>query len=304
MVKCAACNEQFDSDKSLHAHIKKHGIYQAEYYCKYFPRKSLLFNEPIAFKNKKDYFETDFISYEEFILWLTKQDINKAKTICLDLLKKRVTEKDYKFAPFYNELKTLNLPPVDVFRRHFGTYGAACNKIDLEPLYNVPAPNSFKDFVFNDRQILVDTREQDPLPFKNVKVEKLLVGDYLLGGQDYTYTFVDRKSEGDFLGTLSSGLERFEREIQRAIELDCYLYIVVESTIENVKKNTKKFVRDSTFEFVMHNMRHLSHKYARRIQFVFSGSRHNSLKLIPKLLCLGKSLWKTDVQYYLDKEIV
>lgn len=304
MPTCAICSEQFDSDKSLHLHIKKHGIYQAEYYCKYYPRKSLLYNQLLPFKNKKDYFETDFVDYEEFILWLTKQDLEKAKEICIDLLKKRVADKNYKFAPFHNELKTLNLPPVDVFRRHFGTYGAACAKIDLKPLYDVPLVSSFNDFVFTDRQILVDTREQDPLPFKNTKVEKLIVGDYLFGGSDYTYTFVDRKSENDFIGTLSSGLIRFEKEIQKAIDLDGYLFVVIESNLKNIQKNSRKFGKASTFEYVMHNMRHLSHKYPRRIQFIFTGSRDNSIKIIPKLLCFGKKLWQTDIQYYLDKTLL
>ena len=40
MIKCKVCDQEFETDKSLHAHIKKHGLYQAEYYCKYYPKFS------------------------------------------------------------------------------------------------------------------------------------------------------------------------------------------------------------------------------------------------------------------------
>jgi hypothetical protein len=36
---------------------------------------------------------------------------------------------------------------------------------------------------------------------------------------------------------------------------------------------------------------------------VFSGSREKSEELIPKILVLGKKLWKVDLQYFWDKEI-
>ncbi len=50
-------------------------------------------------------------------------------------------------------------------------------------------------------------------------------------------------------------------------------------------------------------MRDLMHEYPRKIQFVFTGSREKSLKLIPLLLYHGKKLWDVDVQYYLDHEL-
>ena len=57
MTECKICNQKFETDKSFHAHLKKHGIYQAEYYCKYYPRYSLYYKKQIPFVNKKDYFK-------------------------------------------------------------------------------------------------------------------------------------------------------------------------------------------------------------------------------------------------------
>jgi ERCC4-type nuclease len=131
-------------------------------------------------------------------------------------------------------------------------------------------------------------------------VEKIYVGDYIYTGNNYSYTFVDRKSWSDFIGTLSSGLERFEREIQKAIDLSGYLFVVVESTVDEIKQNHGRFRCLNSLEYIFHNMRHLTHKYSGKIQFIFSGNRENSKKIIPKLLYHGKKLWETDVQFFLN----
>lgn len=67
MIKCKVCDQEFETDKSLHAHIKKHGLYQAEYYCKYYPKFSLFYKKQIPFLNKKDYFSKEFLDLNEFL---------------------------------------------------------------------------------------------------------------------------------------------------------------------------------------------------------------------------------------------
>lgn len=66
-------------------------------------------------------------------------------------------------------------------------------------------------------RIVVDTREQRPWSFPpdlaDVRVGTLRTGDYALAGDDAFA--VERKSLDDFLGTISSGWERFLREIGR-----------------------------------------------------------------------------------------
>lgn len=300
---CKECGEEFESLRSLHAHIKKHNLHQPEYYCKHYPRYSIWYKRQLEFKNRDDYFLSYFVNDEELREWEKHANPAEVKEKSLELLRDRIVQKQYQYAPFYNELITCRLPSVDTYKKHYGSYCAVCRALNVKPLYDGLPPQEFlQNGDFRDLPILIDTREQDPLPFKNKAVEKLFVGDYLLNDGSYNYTFVDRKSEGDFLGTLCSGIERFEREVEKAVGLDGYLFVVIESSIDKIQSNHQKFCRKTSLAYVFHNMRALCHKYPRRIQFVFSGNRENSTKLIPKLLHYGKELWNVDVQYFLEKE--
>ena len=49
-------------------------------------------------------------------------------------------------------------------------------------------------------------------------------------------------------------------------------------------------------------MRVLTHEFNDCCQFVFTGSRENSEKIIPKILKMGKSIWGVDLQYYIDTD--
>lgn len=298
MIECKICSQNFETDKSLHAHLKKHGMHQAEYYCKYYPRYSLYYKRKIPFTNKKEYFDAQFIDVNEFLAWEKNENSELVKSKCLELLYKRITEKKYSFAPFHNELKTLKLPTINTYKKYFGTYGKACELLGSRPLFDTPLSKDFYKDV-PDFEMLIDTREQQPLPFKKSKIEKLYIGDYLLSNR-YNNTFVDRKSESDFLGTLASGFHRFEREVEKAAGLGGCLFVVTESSIEDIYNNHKKYNRKTNLEYVFHNMRHLSHKYPRQIQFIFTGNRSISLDIIPRLLYNGEKLWRVDMQYYLD----
>lgn len=304
MIQCKVCNEIYNNDKSFHAHLKKHDLYQAEYYCKYFPRLSLYYKQQIPFKNKKQYFETEFIDYNEFLKWEKNETQEIVKSKCIEILKDRIDSRNYHFAPFHNELVTLEMPSLDIYKKYFNSYTNACRLLNIEPLFNKNIPAEFNSVDLSHLPILIDTREQEPLPFKKTKIEKIFVGDYLIADKKYfTNTFVDRKSEGDFIGTLCSGVQRFEKEIIKSVGLGCYLFVVIESDIETIYKNQKRYNRKSNLEYAFHNMRYLTHKYPRHIQFIFTGSRDKSLDIIPKLLYYGKSLWQVDIQYFLDNEL-
>ena len=51
---CQACHEEFDTEKGLHIHLKKHQMDLATYYTTYYPRKNLLTGDPLPFKNKEE----------------------------------------------------------------------------------------------------------------------------------------------------------------------------------------------------------------------------------------------------------
>jgi hypothetical protein len=301
--KCKVCHEEFDTEKGLHIHLKKHKIDLATYYTTYYPRKNLLTGDPLPFKNKEDYFNKDFSTRQQLIKWCMSQPKEVAAEYALTKLKQRVDEKSLKYAPNHLELAISKLPSIDVFKYACGSYNEACKRIGLKPLFGNNIDQSFfdDDKHFEDLKIFIDTREQKPLTFNVSEDLKLDFGDYTVGGDDYNYTYIDRKSDTDFKGTLSGGLARFKRELKRVKDFDSYLFIVVESDLNRLYVNNKFGPHKSNLEFVYHNMRLITHEFAGHCQFVFTGTRANSQSVIPKILKLGKKLWNVDLQYHIDK---
>lgn len=81
--------------------------------------------------------------------------------------------------------------------------------------------------------IIIDTREQRPWGFPawlKTKRGTLRTGDYALDG-DLGFA-IERKGLDDFLGTVSTGWERFVREIERMGDWGCRV-IVVEGSLED-----------------------------------------------------------------------
>lgn len=300
--KCQICHEEYDTEKGLHIHLKKHKIDLPTYYTTYFPRYNKLTGKPLPFKKKEHYFNIDFYNRPQLLKWCKITDKEEVSEYILSKLKKRIDDKQLKYGPNHLELIHAKLPDIDTYKNIFGSYGKACELAGVKPLYGSPIdPKCFKeDKEFEDLKILVDTREQKPLKFKKSEELKLDFGDYTVGGKDYNYTYVDRKAEQDFKGTLSGGFERFRRELQRVKDFDSYLFIVVESSMAKIYKNNLAVPYRSSLEFVYHNMRVLNHEFAGHCQFVFSGDRKKSQSIIPKILKLGKSLWDVDLQYYID----
>ena len=89
--------------------------------------------------------------------------------------------------------------------------------------------------------LLSDTREQSPLSFEGLdgidKIETigLPFGDYtcMIDGRQVPICF-DRKSIGDLFGTMTSGYERFKREMQRAKDNNHKLILITEGTYSDV----------------------------------------------------------------------
>lgn len=303
-IVCAECKKTFKSDSALHKHVKAHNLTVAEYYTRFYPRKNRLTGDPLPYKNKSDYFNNDFSTREQMIEWCNiHKDKEEVKEYILKQLKLRVDKNKTIYCPNHIEIEINKLPPIDLYKRNFGGYGQACKALGLDPIYNKgikqdilkPEPKAKQALVY------VDTREQKPLFFNNSKDHKLDFGDYTMGGDNYTYTYVDRKSEDDFKGTMTVGFERFKKELERTRQFNAFLYIVTESSIDKIIKNNKYKSYRSNLSYVWHNMRVLTHEFKGHCQFVFSGSRPNSQLLIPNLLYYGDKLWDVDIQYFLDK---
>ena len=300
--KCLECNGEFNSVRSLHAHLKKHSFSLADYYTKHHPRKNLLTGTLLPFKNLETYFTEDFENREQLLRWCGFEEEAVVKEYIKNLLKRRIEEKELRFAPCHLEIETSTLPSIDIYKKFFGSYSAVCQEIGSSPMFGKNLPKAFHED-YSNTLVFVDTREQQPLKFDNEREVKLDFGDYTAGGSAYTKTFVDRKSESDFKGTLvGENLDRFRRELERCRQMDSYLYIVVESSLEKIETNNPFGAHKANLKFIYHNMRLLQQEFAGYCQFVFSGSRKNSTVIIPKLLAMGPKLWEVDVQYFIDKD--
>ena len=88
-------------------------------------------------------------------------------------------------------------------------------------------------------KLIIDSREQDPLEFiGESEVGTLSTGDYSLKGFE-DYIAIERKSLPDLLGSITSGRDRFERELSRSRGLE-YFAIVVESDFSDISKGNFK----------------------------------------------------------------
>ena len=89
--------------------------------------------------------------------------------------------------------------------------------------------------------IVIDTREQRPWSFDPALVQAtvgtLKTGDYALAG-DSSFA-IERKSLDDFIGTISSGWKRFQREIERMKNWPARV-IIVEGNFEDCCFSTRQ----------------------------------------------------------------
>ena len=299
---CKECGDSFGSLRSLHAHIKKHGKYLGDYYVENYARKDKLTGELIPFKKYDQYFATDFLKKENMQQWCETAPRDEVKKFIIKIFRNKKKTKRLWGGPPSTYLQTLGIPDIDTCKKVFGSYNEACKQFGMSPMLSGQLPYDFKND-YSNTPILIDTREQKPLHFKNSESLKLDVGDYAVGGDLYDYTFVDRKSYQDFCATVTKGYNRFVKELLRCKSLGCYLFVVVEALFDNIEEENRRGYKKYNLDYVYHMMRQIQAKYSDCCQFVFSGSREKSEELIPKILVLGKRLWRVDVQYFWNKQL-
>ena len=312
MVKCQECGKEFDKDRGLHLHIKAHKLSISDYYHKYFPRKDRHTGDLIKFKNKEQYFSSDFNSKTNLKSWLKKVSIDKAQAYCRDILQKRKDEKNIKYTPTQVELRTWPMPPVQYYEIIFDSYYKLCEEIGYENKFKkIPVKKEYKETYSSEHLIYIDSREQKPLRIDDfpTEVKGLKFGDYCLNDKEKTNnTYIERKSVPDLIGTLSSGLERFKNEINRAAEEDAYMVILVERKLEDClafnrlkhvyKKNTRV-----TPDFIFHNVRDLIQEFS-HIQFLFVNGRDECIRIVKKLLLSDVLDEKHDLQLAYDLKLL
>ena len=312
MVKCNICKKEFAADKNLHFHIKAHKLSIIEYYQTQFPRHDLHNKELIKFKNKEQYFSADFNNKRNLKSWLKEASLEKAQKYAKGLLTKRKREKGLKYTPTEVELRTLLVPPIHYYELIFNGYYKLCESIGLENKFHyMPTSLDVKEMFEEDHLIYIDSREQNPLKIKDfpTEVQGLKFGDYCLNDKEKTGNcYIERKSVPDLIGTLSSGLDRFKREIEKAAEQEAYLVILVERKLEEcLAFNRLPYVyqKDTrvTPDFIFHNVRSLLQEFS-HIQFLFVDGRKECTRIVKKLLLTDVLKKKFDLQLAYDIKIL
>jgi len=125
----------------------------------------------------------------------------------------------------------------------------------------------------------VDTREQRPYQFEKYDVEAirhtLKTGDYSLAGYEDRVAF-ERKSLDDLIGCLTTGRDRFERELARAKKGLDFFAVVVEGSMDDVARG--KYRSDMNPHAALQSI--IAFQVRHGSSFVWAGSRANAEYMI------------------------
>lgn len=307
MPTCKICKKEFETDRQLHAHLKAHKLTMIEYYQQEYPRYDLYNKKIIKFKNKQQYLNADFNSRTNLRMWLKNVPEDEAKEYCRGVIQKRIDEKGIIYAPTQVELRSIMSPPIQYFDELFGSYYSLCKDLKLKHKFVVPDKIiEAQKWKSPEYKIYVDTREQKPLKFKDraIEIKTLNFGDYAFSSKEATCNcYIERKNLSDFIGTISGGYERFIKEIERAVEAEAHLVVLVEDNINNAM-NFKYLPHISskiraTPEFIFHRVRDLIQKYS-NLQFLFVNGRTESSRVVEKIFTSGCIHEKVDLQLAYD----
>jgi len=305
VFECNLCHCSFLSEKGLHSHLtRKEKILKSDYYHTFYPRVDLYTKQLLKFKDREQYFNSFFNSKDNLVNWFRENyNTSEAKQIALEILRYRKESKNLVFAPSQVELRTIDSPTILGLEKIYGSYDAPCVTLNLKRRFGY---GDIKLLPAKKIKVIIDTREQDPMPFENSKVQKIDVGDYTAGDPDYSDVHIERKSQSDFFGTFYSpqNFERFIKEIERAKEFGVYLIVVVERGIDNCLNYKSFFTKDENVtNHTFYNVRQVMQKYD-NCQFVFCRNRDLAREMILTILSQGESAKKLDWQYLVDKRII
>ena len=310
MAKCKICEKEFENDRRFHAHLKAHKLRIIEYYQTHYPRYDLYTGEIIKFKNKEQYFETEFNTRGSLRKWLQAQSEKEVKNYLKKMLLERKKKKNLIYAPCQVELRSTKIPSIVFYDRYF-SYNKICKDIGLKNKY-FSGKKVIEDSAHQEKKhkIYIDTREQNPLKIDYpTEIKTLKFGDYTLSEKELTCNcYVERKSLADFISTMSvMNLERFRREIERAGEAKATLIILVEDTLTNALSfNFLPYISKkikATPEFIFKNTRDLIQEYP-HIQFLFVKGRKESARVMKKIFFSNCSYKMVDLQLAYDKKIL
>ena len=302
---CKICGADIDN---LRHFYRLHSLTLEEYCLKHFNRRDLLDGSAIPFKSPEQYFGVEFVNKNNLKKYLKQLPKSEAAEYCRNLLKKRKEEKNLVYTPLQIELVTLPcFPPVQYLSTIFDYYGF-CEGLGLiNKVKQIPADFGLSLTDPGDNYIIVDSRESTPLKFDlPIKVEKLNFGDYHFSGNPNLY--FERKSLADFIGSVTQGLERLAKELERADKAGAYLVMIVENKLSDALAFNhlpwmKRVKTKATPEFIFHNLRELIQRFP-RFQPLFVENRAQAVEYIMKGFLSGDTFANIDLQLAYQLEII
>lgn len=208
--------------------------------------------------------------------------------------------KKLEYAPQTVETMTIKVLPhantVDEF--YSGGYDQLIKDLNLLSVLKYKDIKFPENKVPSDIAIIQDSREQKPikLNFKTI-VKKLNYGDYSIE-RDNQILFIERKSSGDFYGSVASNasFERFCREMARAEAENKKILILVEQSFNKFFYAQNWFLRRANPDFIQKRVRDLLRKFPRTVQVLFCEGRKEAAKLIPYFLYYDRDIIEIDLQ--------
>lgn len=140
--------------------------------------------------------------------------------------------------------------------------------------------------------IIIDTREQEPYAFDPhpAVIEGLKTGDYSIQGLVGAVA-VERKSLADLVGCMTSGRDRFERELSRAVTTGMRrLWVVVEGTLADLA--TGDYRSQLHPNAALGTIAAWANRYP-PVQILFAGTRSLGQDLTRRLLLRA---WQDDIE--------
>lgn len=295
-IVCQECQKELKNLGGLKLHLKSHKISPECYYHKYFPRKDRYTGELIKFRNEEEYFSSDFNSRSNFYKWIEEENRSVVKDYLATRLKKLYKDRDPNYIISASELESLREPNIFLYERFLGEDYYEYSKRFVKIPKFVSKKTRLKEG--ESHKIIIAKNEQNPFSLDNSSFGTLKFGDYCLEDEDVSGRLrIERKSPFDFIGTLTSGFDRFSREVKRAEGKGYYLVVLVETTVNKLLNPKYNRFSKANPQFYFHNMRKLCQQHG-NLQFVFCSGRIEAQKRCRTILENGRELQDIDIHQF------
>jgi len=276
-------------------------------------RFDLFTGETLECKDTKSYHLVNFANKRNmkkyFVQAKESGNIDTLVNLITDTFQGYVKLKNIEYAPSQTDLKSVKYLPniISINEYYPGGYESLVASLTLKSRFNYQSDIVWPELP-HDLEIKVDSREQKGFILdKKIKTEIkcLPFGDYTIE-RDNQIVSIERKSQGDLIGTLGGGFDRFCREIQRAKDADKYIVVLVEQKFATINSFNYQpgYFGKATPEFIFHRMREICHKFPKNIQFLFADGKREAAKLVPYILLLNEKILEIDLEYTYNSRLI